>query len=292
MYSTPVKQYSSKRKEHAVCILCSNVAKEPRNVESSKTKHNIKDLLLKYGGINVESGKMCAICVGKLYSLHEKSMAFYNFCQASYKTNIHQTKRMASSPSERLSKMKTINETPTKRYCSRIPTPVKVNVTSTPKPETNLHLTFSSPPEEPVPVFGRASLRDRETPRGKKCLFADSDSSVSTLLATSFENIAGKKFLNRYNIDLHVHIENAHASICKQSNQSLLCDQCYFKNIRVHICVCMCAFACVYNNEYSILLHCIAYSAVGNVSGNRCESDCRSRVREFDPGPFPYFRRD
>ena len=26
-----------------------------------------------------------------------------------------------------------------------------------------------------------------------------------------------------------------------------------------------------------------AHSAVGNVSGNRCESDCRSRGREFDP---------
>ena len=33
-------------------------------------------------------------------------------------------------------------------------------------------------------------------------------------------------------------------------------------------------------------------SAVGNVSGNRCESDCRSRGREFDPGPVPYFRVD
>ena len=33
-------------------------------------------------------------------------------------------------------------------------------------------------------------------------------------------------------------------------------------------------------------------SAVGNVSGNRCESDCRSRGREFDPGPGPYFRGD
>ena len=93
---------------------------------------------------------MCTICVCKLYSLHEKSMAFYNFCQASYKLNIHQMKHMAS----RLSKMKTINETPTKRlYCSRIPTPVKVNVSSTHRPENNLHLTFSSPPEEPVPVF-------------------------------------------------------------------------------------------------------------------------------------------
>ena len=33
-------------------------------------------------------------------------------------------------------------------------------------------------------------------------------------------------------------------------------------------------------------------SAVGNVSGNRCESDCRSRGREFDPRLVPYFRGD
>ena len=31
-------------------------------------------------------------------------------------------------------------------------------------------------------------------------------------------------------------------------------------------------------------------SAVGNVSGYRCVSDCISRGREFDPGPVPYFR--
>ena len=33
-------------------------------------------------------------------------------------------------------------------------------------------------------------------------------------------------------------------------------------------------------------------SAVGNVSGYRCVADCRSRGREFDPGPVPYFRGD
>ena len=33
-------------------------------------------------------------------------------------------------------------------------------------------------------------------------------------------------------------------------------------------------------------------SAVGNVSGNRCESDCKSRVHKFDPSPVPYFRGD
>ena len=34
------------------------------------------------------------------------------------------------------------------------------------------------------------------------------------------------------------------------------------------------------------------HSAVGNVSGYRCVSDCRSRGREFDPCPVPYFRGD
>ena len=33
-------------------------------------------------------------------------------------------------------------------------------------------------------------------------------------------------------------------------------------------------------------------SAVGNVSGYRCVSDCRSRGHEFDPSLVPYFRRD
>ena len=34
------------------------------------------------------------------------------------------------------------------------------------------------------------------------------------------------------------------------------------------------------------------HSAVCNVSGYRCVSDCRSRGREFDSGPVPYFRAD
>ena len=34
------------------------------------------------------------------------------------------------------------------------------------------------------------------------------------------------------------------------------------------------------------------HSAVGNVSGNRCKSDCRSRCHEFYPGPVPYFSGD
>ena len=34
------------------------------------------------------------------------------------------------------------------------------------------------------------------------------------------------------------------------------------------------------------------YSAVGNMSDFRCASDCRSRGREFGPGPVPYFHGD
>ena len=33
-------------------------------------------------------------------------------------------------------------------------------------------------------------------------------------------------------------------------------------------------------------------SAVSNMSGNRCESECRCRGHKFDPGPVPYFRGD
>ena len=55
-------------------------------------------------------------------------------------------------------------------------------------------------------------------------------------------------------------------------------------------------FGCseVKNNDFIITSQIVAgpRSAVGNVSGNRCESDCRSRGREFDPGPVPYFLGD
>ena len=39
-------------------------------------------------------------------------------------------------------------------------------------------------------------------------------------------------------------------------------------------------------------IHAGPRSAVGNVSGYRCVSDCRSRGHEFDPSPVPYFRGD
>ena len=42
----------------------------------------------------------------------------------------------------------------------------------------------------------------------------------------------------------------------------------------------------------SISSHTWLRRAVGNVSGNRCESECRSRDGEFDPGPLSYFCGD
>ena len=40
------------------------------------------------------------------------------------------------------------------------------------------------------------------------------------------------------------------------------------------------------------IVHIGQRSAVGNVSGDRCEIDCRSRGHKFNPGPVPYFRGD
>ena len=45
-------------------------------------------------------------------------------------------------------------------------------------------------------------------------------------------------------------------------------------------------------NQFETLFIAGPRSAVGNVSGYRCVSDCRSRGREFDHGPVPYFRGD
>ena len=45
-------------------------------------------------------------------------------------------------------------------------------------------------------------------------------------------------------------------------------------------------------NKSDIIVRTGPHSAVGNMSDYRCASDCRSRGREFDPGPVPYFRGD
>ena len=47
--------------------------------------------------------------------------------------------------------------------------------------------------------------------------------------------------------------------------------------------------------SYNALFTCLSTwprSPVGNVSDNRCESDCRSRGHKFDPCPVPYLHGD
>ena len=46
------------------------------------------------------------------------------------------------------------------------------------------------------------------------------------------------------------------------------------------------------NHLFKMCAHTGPHSAVGKVPGNRCVSDCRSRGREFNPGPVPYFPGD
>ena len=78
-----------------------------------------------------------------------------------------------------------------------------------------------------------------------------------------------------------------HNSVWERSGSILECltwDQ--FKRLRVRASPA--SLYCVLEQDTSIPPR----SAVGNVSGYRCVSDCRSRGREFDPGPVPYFRGD
>ena len=49
----------------------------------------------------------------------------------------------------------------------------------------------------------------------------------------------------------------------------------------------------LFGEAYLLNMYCSGpRSAVSNVSGNRCESDCSSRGLKFDPGPVPYFHGD
>ena len=57
------------------------------------------------------------------------------------------------------------------------------------------------------------------------------------------------------------------------------------------LCVAMISIMCVAMIS-TLYVAMMPHSAVGNVSGYRCVSDCISRGREFDPGPVPYFRGD
>ena len=117
-----------------LCIVCAQIAKGPRKVESTRVgvkqlddQVTTKDLLLKYGGINIESGTICRSCWDKLSSLHTKAKSFYDLCQSNQA--IRQTKlrgkRMAPSgttPTSSVHKRKDLSTTP--QSLSKIPTPI------------------------------------------------------------------------------------------------------------------------------------------------------------------------
>ncbi|XP_061184242.1 uncharacterized protein LOC133192263 [Saccostrea echinata] len=89
------------RKLHAVkkCLVCCNFPREIRKVESAKIRgQNLKDLLKKYGGVNIESGIVCRNCFQKLDTLDQKCREFYENCQKNATGTHLRSKRMASSP--------------------------------------------------------------------------------------------------------------------------------------------------------------------------------------------------
>ena len=131
MDKTPVKQSTINR----LCLVCASTANRPSRIESTKSKYNLRDLLLKYGGINAESGLICRNCVNKLFGLHEKCVDFYNQCQSNYKRTVLKSKRLLpttpSGASPRNLKRQNVSETPKNRAQtpSKIPTPIKTHTT-------------------------------------------------------------------------------------------------------------------------------------------------------------------
>lgn len=130
MERTPVKHSS----ETKLCVVCASIASRPNRVESTRLKYNLKDLLMKYGGINVECGLICRNCNNRLVGLHEKCIAFYSACQKSCRATVSKSKRLLpatpTGPSPRASKRLNLSDTPKNlsqtcaRTPSKIPTPV------------------------------------------------------------------------------------------------------------------------------------------------------------------------
>ena len=87
MKKTPMKEEATAKAQQ--CVVCVETAKYPRKVDSTRTganklddHMNTRDLLLKYGGISVDSGIICRACWDKLSRLHKKVKNFYEFCQS------------------------------------------------------------------------------------------------------------------------------------------------------------------------------------------------------------------
>ena len=112
MDKTPIKQHS----KVSLCLVCAETPKQTRKVESSRIENVcLKDLLLKYGGIHVESGTVCRKCYNKIVHLNQKCSEFYSQCQQNVQKTVLRTKRLASSPAvlrSPVSKRNFINSSP------------------------------------------------------------------------------------------------------------------------------------------------------------------------------------
>jgi hypothetical protein len=88
-----------------VCSVC-NIDKNLLRINSAtgKTK-NLRELLIKYGEIDVVEGSICRGCQRKLFHIHEECTSFHNKCQTTfYSSNI---KRCSLSQSETTSLLET-----------------------------------------------------------------------------------------------------------------------------------------------------------------------------------------
>ena len=78
--STPLKAKTGD------CVACKTATSKRRRlvIESEAgRKHEIKEKLLRFGGINVVSGMLCRTCLYTIDSLTKKADAFMSMCQAS-----------------------------------------------------------------------------------------------------------------------------------------------------------------------------------------------------------------
>jgi len=97
---TPVKIKCSN------CLVCKKEKSDLRRVNSAAgIQKNVRELLKKYGEIDVIEGSICRACEKKLFHLHDSCTSFRNQCLATcYTANV---KRCSTSPVQLLSQPET-----------------------------------------------------------------------------------------------------------------------------------------------------------------------------------------
>ena len=117
----------------------------------------------------------------------------------------------------------------------------------------------------------------RESYKGTRPLFIDSKCIPCALTATLVPALYSNKAL------LHPNLHKNKASISElhHHKQKITSKNKYIMPEKCHLMT---------NTQSEKKEDTGSHTAVCNVAGNRCDSDCRSGGREFDPGPVPYLR--